>query len=101
MSDCCKYHEAQLPAGSCNQGRNCPERTRRQQESEYRKAPVGYESAHPIVFLDDEPEIQGVAEAILRGLAALAAIGVAIGGFLWAVNKLSPLLWPQLVAALS
>jgi hypothetical protein len=53
MKTCCQYHK---PATGCNQGRGCPERTRRVQEAELRRGAIGYESALPEAFTADPPK---------------------------------------------
>lgn len=52
VKTCCEHHNV-----DCNQGRTCPERTRRAQASALRltESDVGVEAALPIVYVGPEP----------------------------------------------
>jgi hypothetical protein len=95
LPTCCNHHNV-----DCNQGRNCPERTRRQQEADYRREIVDSEAASGIWYAEPEPEIAAASVDIVGAICGLLALGFIGGGIVWLAYKLSPM-WPTLVALAS
>lgn len=83
LPTCCEYHRAdRMPGGSCNEGRACPEHTRRIQEDDIRwSREIGYESAQPVQFLGEEPK---PARVDWRWYAVAAAVALLWVLVIWA-----------------
>lgn len=100
MSECCNHN--------CNEGRTCPERTRRQQEAEARHQteraiaadPVGVEAALPIQYAEPEPapRLSGEAKVLI---VAVCLFWLAILALSIADPRDLSTLWPRLVALAS